>query len=48
MGLVNLGPGGEIAWSDQIDTCPDAMYLRITGKKPEELFPTALRSYIGR
>ena len=39
---VHIGPSGEIAWSDEIDLCPDAIYLRITGKKPEELFP-ALR-----
>ena len=36
---VHIGPSGEIAWNDQIDMCPDAMYLKITGKKPEELFP---------
>ena len=36
---VHIGPGGEIAWTDQIDMCPDAIYLRVTGKKPEELFP---------
>ncbi len=36
---VHIGPGGEIAWTDQIDMCPDAIYLRITGKRPEELFP---------
>ena len=36
---VHIGPSGEIAWNDQIDICPDAMYLKITGKKPEELFP---------
>ena len=36
---VHIGPGGEIAWNDQIDMCPDAIYLKITGKKPEELFP---------
>ena len=36
---VHIGPGGEIAWSDQVDMCPDALYLKITGKKPEELFP---------
>lgn len=36
---VHIGPGGEVAWSDQIDMCPDAIYLRVTGKKPEELFP---------
>ena len=36
---VHIGPNGEIAWTDQIDMCPDAIYLKITGKKPEELFP---------
>jgi len=36
---VHIGPGGKIAWNDQIDLCPDALYLKITGKKPEELFP---------
>jgi len=36
---VYIGLDGEIAWSDQIDMCPDAIYLKITGKKPEELFP---------
>jgi hypothetical protein len=36
---VYIGPGGEIAWSEQIDMCPDAIYLKITGQKPEELFP---------
>jgi len=36
---VHIGPSGEIAWNDQIDLCPDAIYLRITGKNPEDLFP---------
>ncbi|HEX7449408.1 MAG TPA: DUF2442 domain-containing protein [Pirellulales bacterium] len=36
---VSIGPGGEIRWSDQIDLCPDALYLEITGKSPEEAFP---------
>ncbi len=36
---VHIGPGGEIAWSEEIDLCPDAIYLEITGKKPEDLFP---------
>jgi hypothetical protein len=37
---VHVGPNGEIAWSEQIDMCPDAIYLAITGKKPEDLFPS--------
>ena len=30
-------------WGSDIDICPDAMYLRLTGKSPEEIFPS-LRS----
>ena len=36
---VSIGSGGEIAWNDQVDLCPDAVYLRITGKRPEDIFP---------
>ena len=42
---VRLGEGGGIQWTDQIDLCPDALYLKVTRKTPEELFP-ALRSVI--
>jgi hypothetical protein len=44
---VHIGPGGAIAWSDQIDLCPDAIYLLVTGKKPEELFPALKVEVIG-
>ncbi|MCC7354364.1 MAG: DUF2442 domain-containing protein [Anaerolineae bacterium] len=36
---VHIGLGGEIAWNDQVDLCPDAIYLQITGKRPEDIFP---------
>lgn len=39
---VRIGSSGELAWDDRIDLCPDALYLKVTGKKPEDLFP-ALR-----
>jgi hypothetical protein len=39
---VRIGSSGELAWGDRIDLCPDALYLKMTGKKPEDLFP-ALR-----
>ena len=32
-----------LAGGPEIDICPDAMYLRLTGKSPEEIFP-GLRS----
>ena len=36
---VHLGSHGAIEWSSDLDICPDAMYLRLTGKSVEELFP---------
>ena len=33
---------GAVAWGNEIDLCPDTLYLRVTGKTPEDLFP-ALR-----
>lgn len=36
---VQLGSHGAIEWGTAIDICPDAMYLRLTGKSPEEIFP---------
>ena len=40
---VRLGSHGAIEWGANIDICPDAMYLRLTGKSPEDVFP-ALKS----
>lgn len=39
---VQIGSSGELVWSDQADLCSDALYLKVTGKKPEDIFP-ALR-----
>lgn len=39
---VHIGSCGELVWGDRIDLCPDALYLKVTGKKPEDIFP-ALR-----
>jgi hypothetical protein len=38
---------GAVEWPGELDMCPDALYLRMTGKKPEELFP-ALRNCLTR
>ncbi len=35
---VYVGKYGEIAWSDEIDLCPDSLYMQMTGKTIEELF----------
>jgi hypothetical protein len=36
---ARVGSAGEVTWGDEIDLCPDALYLKVTGKKPEKLFP---------
>lgn len=40
---VRIGSSGELAWGDQVDLCPDAMYLRATGKTAEDVFPALRR-----
>jgi len=36
---VRIGELGEIAWRNEIDLCPEALYLEITGKSPEDIWP---------
>lgn len=36
---VSIGSGGEIRWSDEVDLCPDALFMKITGSSPEDVFP---------
>ena len=37
---VRIGDEGELAWGDVVDLCPDALYLKMTGRTPESLFPS--------
>jgi hypothetical protein len=30
---------GALEWPGDLDLCPDALYLQMTGKKPEDIFP---------
>ena len=34
---VHVDSYGAVAWSEDIDLCPDALYMEITGKSFEEL-----------
>jgi Protein of unknown function (DUF2442) len=36
---VSLTDQGAVEWPGDIDLCPDALYLQLTGKKVEEVFP---------
>lgn len=36
---VRIAEDGAILWSEEVELCPDATYLKLTGKSPEEAFP---------
>ncbi len=36
---VHIGGGDAISWSDEIEICPDSLYMRLTGKSPEDIWP---------
>lgn len=40
---VQIGDLGELRWGDEIDLCPDALYMKATGKRPEDVFPALRR-----
>ena len=44
---VHLGPHGAIEWSSHLELCPDAMYLRLTGKLVDEVFPRGKVASVG-
>jgi hypothetical protein len=43
---IHIGSSGELAWGDKIDLCPDSLYLKATGKKPQDLFPLLSRESV--
>ena len=43
---VSIGSSGELLWGSEVDLYPDSLYLEITGKKPEEVFPNLKRESI--
>lgn len=41
---VSIGSGGEIRWGDDVDVCADALYMELTGKSPDDVFPNLKRA----
>ncbi len=37
---VRVTADGAAGWPGELDMCADALYLRMTGKRPEDVFPT--------
>lgn len=38
---VYIAPYGGIAWGDDVELCPDALYLQLTGKPLTDVIPAA-------
>lgn len=36
---VRITDSGALEWPGDIDLCSDALYMRLTGRSPEEVFP---------
>jgi hypothetical protein len=36
---VTIGSGGELVWSQEVDMDGLGIYLKLTGKKPEDVLP---------
>ena len=34
-----VGDDGQLAWGDDIELCADALYMRLTGRSADDLFP---------
>lgn len=42
---VSIGESGELNWNDSIDICSDSIYLKVTGKNPEDIFPSLKKNF---
>ena len=36
---VHISDEGNVRWGEEIELCADSLYLRVTGQRPEEVFP---------
>lgn len=36
---VRITKVGALEWPGELDLCPDSLYLKLTGKQPEDIFP---------
>ena len=41
---VRITDVGALEWPGELDLCPDSLYLQLTGKNPEDLFPAIVRN----
>jgi hypothetical protein len=34
-----IAESGDLAWSEDLELCADALYMKLTARTPEEVFP---------
>jgi hypothetical protein len=44
---VRVSAHRSIEWDNEIELCPDALYMQLTGTTPEQLFPRLRREQRG-
>lgn len=42
---VKISSSGALEWPGELDLCPDSIYMRLTGKTPEEVFPSLKKQF---
>lgn len=43
---VRVAAHGAIEWGNEIDLCPDSLYLQLTGTSPEDMFPPLKSTHV--
>jgi len=43
---VRIGDFGELIWGDEVDLCPDSLYLQATHQRPEDVFPSLKQEHV--
>lgn len=43
---ATIGSMGELQWGEEVDLCPDSLYLKLTNKEPEDIFPNLKKATI--
>lgn len=36
---IRIAEDGALFWNEDVELCPDAIYLKLTDRKPEDVFP---------
>ena len=43
---VTVGRQGQLRWTEEIELCAAAVYIRLTSKSPDEVFPSLRKTAV--